>query len=304
MDFQEEILFKDADKLQISFFTVTYDRNASGYWMTDPEAATVSMTIPHWHSMAQETLYVEEGNLTIKINNYETQISKGDLVVINGFDIHSLIGDALVRVLQFGTKLQGSIYNHFQPIFNLADEKKVIRPGMPMYQNVRDELFEARECYLKKCSNYAMIVLGCLYKFIYYVNMIDPNAAPDSTMKMQKQINYSKLSDLFEYIDQNYNQPITASQAANVMNFSLSYFCKFFKQTMGMTFFEYLNDFRCEKASVLLRSTDKSISEIAMLTGFSSSQYFSRIFKKRWGLAPSQMKKDNPREKERTVVEQ
>ena len=66
---------------------------------------------------------------------------------------------------------------------------------------------------------------------------------------------------------------------------------KFFKETMGMSFTQYLNDYRLNIAGQTLRSTTDNISDIAQNTGFDNLSYFTRMFKKKYGMTPGEYRK-------------
>ncbi len=65
---------------------------------------------------------------------------------------------------------------------------------------------------------------------------------------------------------------------------------KFFKKHIGMTSIEYINNYRLEKASALLSSTDKSIMEISLDVGFNSVSYFNKLFKNKYKLTPKEFR--------------
>ena len=66
---------------------------------------------------------------------------------------------------------------------------------------------------------------------------------------------------------------------------------KYFKNTMGTSFIEYLNEYRLTMASRLLVSSDSSILAIASEVGFDNLSYFNRSFKKRFGQTPREYRK-------------
>jgi two-component system response regulator YesN len=65
-----------------------------------------------------------------------------------------------------------------------------------------------------------------------------------------------------------------------------SYFGKLFKKETGISFTDYLMNYRIEKAQALLRNTRKNISEICFSVGFNSQSYFGYVFKKKVNLSP------------------
>ena len=86
-------------------------------------------------------------------------------------------------------------------------------------------------------------------------------------------------------------EKITIEDIAKELGLSQSHFMKFFKNTMGTTFTNYLNDYRLTLSSRLLVSSDSSILDIAAEAGFENLSYFNRLFKKRFGVTPREYRK-------------
>jgi two-component system response regulator YesN len=94
-----------------------------------------------------------------------------------------------------------------------------------------------------------------------------------------------------DYIEQNYSQEITLTHMAEHVDLSVSRFCVLFKQEYGESFINYLNNYRMEKAKVLLLEPDLKVYEIADMVGFSSLPYFNRLFKSMNGLSPNEFRR-------------
>lgn len=99
------------------------------------------------------------------------------------------------------------------------------------------------------------------------------------------------MKQIIKYIECNYMEKITITDIANEAGFSSSHFMKYFKNTMGTSFIEYLNEYRLTMASRLLLSSDASILDIANEVGFDNLSYFNRLFKKRFLTTPSNYRK-------------
>lgn len=89
------------------------------------------------------------------------------------------------------------------------------------------------------------------------------------------------------YIRRNYRTPLSLQQVANSVFLSPSYFSQLFHKTMGISFSNYLTDYRLQIAARYLQSGDLPLKEIASLSGFPTFPYFSAAFKKRYGISPS-----------------
>lgn len=94
--------------------------------------------------------------------------------------------------------------------------------------------------------------------------------------------------NLVEYVGRHYAENFTAQDIERVSGLSYKYAGTLFKEATGRTIKEYQYMLRLDQAERLLRETDRQISEIALLTGFSDVFYFSRIFHRERGCSPSQ----------------
>lgn len=97
-----------------------------------------------------------------------------------------------------------------------------------------------------------------------------------------------KIREVITYIHKNYGKDIGIPEIARQIGVSESYLIKEFKRSMGCTVHDYLVDVRIHMARELLTRETKKIYEIAELTGFNSSQYFSIVFLKQTGMTPKQ----------------
>jgi len=89
------------------------------------------------------------------------------------------------------------------------------------------------------------------------------------------------------FIEENYDRPISLKEAASVVNTSVRYFCKVFKNYTGITFVDYLTRLRIEKSKSLLLNPHRRVSEVAFEVGFESLTQFNRSFKKYTGMTPT-----------------
>lgn len=100
---------------------------------------------------------------------------------------------------------------------------------------------------------------------------------------------------IIDHID---NSNLDVNYIASNMFISRSLLYNKIKALTGMNIVNYVNKLRIDQAVRLINTTDKSISEISDLTGFSSSRYFSRVFKASMNVTPSEYKKGAGRTEE------
>lgn len=84
------------------------------------------------------------------------------------------------------------------------------------------------------------------------------------------------------------SQPITIAELADAAGYSLSHFCRLFRQTTGKTPVEFMTESRVAESKRLLLSTDWPVKRIAIETGFGQSSYFIRKFREVEGMTPEQ----------------
>lgn len=99
------------------------------------------------------------------------------------------------------------------------------------------------------------------------------------------------LSRIYQCINQTYNDPeLSVKQIADYAYLSPAYMCTYFKQKTGKTINHYMTEYRMQKAKEILADSRHNISEIAILTGYRDSNYFSKLFRKSTGLSPSEFR--------------
>ena len=101
------------------------------------------------------------------------------------------------------------------------------------------------------------------------------------------------INHIAEYIEQSYANPLlNLSQMAQDFGMTENFLYYFFRTRMQKSFAQYLEDKRLEKAQALIaENTKESLSALAEHCGYANTQTFRRAFKKRYGLTPSEFKR-------------
>lgn len=92
------------------------------------------------------------------------------------------------------------------------------------------------------------------------------------------------------YIEMNYSRDLAQDEIAGIVGQNPSYFSRSFKNEFNQTFTDYLTEYRISKSKSLLSDSDFTIKEIAEICGYKDSNYFSKVFRKYTGEAPSEYK--------------
>ncbi len=108
----------------------------------------------------------------------------------------------------------------------------------------------------------------------------------------QHYLEYSKpIRIARKYIDEHYMEQLTLDELADMVHLSSSYLSTVFKEETGLGFSDYLINCRISAAKDLLRTTDKSLPEIAEAIGYKDSKHFGKLFKKIAGIKPTDFRK-------------
>ncbi len=103
-------------------------------------------------------------------------------------------------------------------------------------------------------------------------------------------IKKDRLSDVFQFIKDNYKKEISLDEVAQIANLTPTSFCRMFKAKTKKNFVEYLNEIRISNACKHLIETDMSVSEIAYECGYKTVSNFNKLFKKNTGSTPKEYK--------------
>lgn len=104
----------------------------------------------------------------------------------------------------------------------------------------------------------------------------------------------SFVSRAKEYVHNNYgNEELSLDCVCEILGVSNSYFSTIFKKETGNSFISYLTDYRMDRASCLLIETNEKSYMIAKKVGYTDPNYFSYVFKRRFGVSPSKYRTEH-----------
>ena len=257
----------------------------------------VAIVPAHWHN-DMEIIYIKKGTGTITVDLVPHKVSNGDIVVVPPGQLHSIeqFADAsmeyenIIFQLSMLMSPQGDVCSEefFQPMIHgklLPDT--LYKPDSPHYPALSGCLDTIDNICRDFAPGYQLAIKGQLFSFFYELTKSLHHTMPHKNNK-----SLDRLKGLLKHVETNYPEKITVADAARICGFSQSHFMKFFKSSMGISFIDYLNDYRITMAARLLTSSSDTVVNIASETGFENLSYFNRVFKRKYQCTPTEFRKE------------
>ena len=129
---------------------------------------------------------------------------------------------------------------------------------------------------------HASSVVHQIYLELYILSQNILNA------KKQTPVQDSAVNTALKYIQTHYQGDLSIDAVCNSVSFSKYYFCKLFKEHMGISIHQYVTEFRINKSKELLSYSKLSISAIATSVGFKNALTYTRNFERLEHMTPSE----------------
>lgn len=250
----------------------------------------------HWHDEF-EIIAIKKGSGYVTVNLQKYKVSSGDIIIVLPGTLHSIDRKKNSSMeyenilfskefLDFGTHdlVQCS---YLEPFFNCELQvRSYLSPGHTLHNKISRIIMQLDDKNDKKDFGYQLFVKGALLQIIYLL-ITNP---PSSDERVHNGKYEEKLKSIIGYVSNHYTEEISIDDIAEFCHYSPSHFMRFFKTHTGMSFTSYVNDFRVTEARALLTSTNDSILEISQKCGFTNVSNFNRMFKRKYGVSPRQIR--------------
>ena len=242
----------------------------------------------HWHR-AVEIFAVLEGELIFFIGEEKHELHPGEFILVNSYEIHSILAKKKNKavVLQIPLLTFEKYYSEDQSIIFERSVDKLDQELMHMI----DEMYQIYE---NKEMGYEMLVHSLFYKLIYFLVSIYRKSISDAETQMHS-YRMDKLEKITAYMNKHYNRNLTLDKVAETFGYSPAYLSRMFQKYANLNFKAYLDGIRLEHAFSELASTKIPIGEIAEKNGFANSKAFAKIFKRKYGMLPSEFRRNESR---------
>ncbi len=227
----------------------------------------------HFHSHI-ELYIVLSGKMEALVNNRSRVLTAGDISVALSYDTHGYHtiekADAIYIIIP--RSYCSDILHFFEgkrmsyPFISDPDTFSIVSGAAKNLLAENNELAK---------RGYLYVILGEILKHM--------------SSEPQPEVQASQFSaDILIYISNHFREELTLSMLATEFGYNSSYLSRTFHQTFGISFGKYLTMLRLREFILLMRSSDKSITEAAFECGFGSMRSFYRAFNDEFACTPKE----------------
>lgn len=253
----------------------------------------------HEHDFLELT-YVLSGQATHTLDGVSSVLSKGDYFIVDYHKSHAYqqIGEEPFTVINClfvprfidetlkGCQELGEVVNSYMIKFDFCRLKD--HPTKFIYHDDDGHIGRLFQLLYQEQQKQRMGHLETMrcYLITILIHIMRQIQVPDYTESESDMTRYT-----VDYVQKNFMDKLSLAQIIQGFNYSLAHASHSFKKETGMTFQEYVQYVRIRESCRLLINTDKKVSEIAMLVGYSNIQFFNQVFRRQIGMSPREFRR-------------
>lgn len=234
----------------------------------------------HYHFLL---IYITDGRGVQTLNGKEIPFSEGDMFLLSPADFHKNTVESGSTYDYYGVKFPFELLNkRLSGLFEIS--KLPISVTIP--EKSRGSVKDIFERLIEESANGGARIAGK----IYLQNMVEELIifALRELPRERLENNSEFLNRSLGYLYSHFFENITVNDVAEHIGYTANYFNFKFKEEIGIPLGEYLRNLRLTYSENLLKSSEMSVTEIALESGFGNLSYFSRAFKDRYGISPKE----------------
>lgn len=242
----------------------------------------------HWHEHV-EILYQLQGQMSAVVQSVNYLLNPGDMLIVNGNELHrtkSLMPQTPYLLIQISfQRLQEML-----PSFEIVRFENFIPAAkIDALPELKAAFWRMRDIYLSREGGWSLLFMAKLYEVLYllyqnFSRQTKPAANQTSHRDLQR------IVDVMKWVQENYTQKLSLSQASEFIGVSREHFCRIFRKYTGQTFLDYLNCYRASRVQEELQISDENLSTIMENNGVTNYKVFMQTFREMYGATPRQLR--------------
>ncbi|HEX2926837.1 MAG TPA: AraC family transcriptional regulator [Ruminiclostridium sp.] len=226
-----------------------------------------------------ELTYVDKGRMYTLLDGKTLSLEQGEAIFYNCGQYHTQWSDEDISVSFITVTFDMAIENASIPtgVFSVDNEMRSLL-GKIIYEKENYSIYSEDMilCYLKEF----------VIKLVRYSRLEKAISQQDNIIRTR--IDDDIMNRCLDFIEKNIEKRLTVADVAKAIPISTSYLSSIFKKKINMTVIDYINNFRLEKSKELIKMSSLNFTQISEQLGYNSVHYFSRQFKLKYGISPSE----------------
>lgn len=253
----------------------------------------------HWHEEL-EVAIITEGCAIVAVGNEKFHVHPGEGFFINSGILHGAwdVDDSACRFhsMVFHPRLVGGSLDsvfyqaYVQPMMeNRGLECVFLSPRVPWQSAVLERIESAWQACVYETAGFEFRARNDLSEVVYLLHSHLPGSETRRSTKNLR--DGERIKAMLQFVHSHFAEELDTAMIAEAAAISESECLRCFKSTIGTTPIQYLRQYRIQQAALMLTTTAKRISDIAVSCGFQDLSYFTKTFRELKGAAPSEFRK-------------
>lgn len=243
----------------------------------------------HWHRSV-EIVAIFEGQLEIIRKEGVVLLSSGSFAIINSNEIHAISAPTANKTAVIQIPLQA-----FEAYFTGEQFIRFAHNTHEKDQNLMASIQDMYQAYEQKELGYEFLVKSQFFAIIYLlITQYREVNVDEASLRLNNKMRH--LSKITDYIKAHYQSELSLEQLAQHFGYAPTYLSRMFQRYGGINYKSFLLSIRVEYAYQELVNSQHQIADIAANHGFPNSKSFAAAFRKRYGMLPSEYRKEKEQE--------
>ena len=248
---------------------------------------------PHIHREL-EIGFVLKGSTRLRIGSENWLLNAKDGYRINPLDAHEFHSDgqdAVILAVQISPKIMDAFLNE-TPALRFGGSARLPKPTGGAHV-----LFEIclrlAKSYLEQCGSCAYECFALTAQLLEMLNRTLPEEKLSKEAWVPFRRRMERMISITDYIDANFHRKLLLEEIAAREGLSMPHLSHVFRDTLGMSFQDYLKKRRFEYACPLILGTNRGLLDISLESGFSDTRYLIRQFQEEFGCTPTEYRRQS-----------
>ena len=276
---------------------VHYERQGLPLYIrtADLEQFTGKRAACHWHDDL-EWIHILDGTMNYSVNGRKLPLKVGDSLLVNGRQMHYGYGEGGCRFLCI--LFHPSLFGDNQVLRQEYVRRVLENPALEyLYFDGEEEEGRKTGKALRRMAEfkeagemaYEMDVIG--WMCLLWAEILRKTDVGGGVCPAGEREDRAAQKEMVSFICRHYGEPLSLEAIAAAGHVSRSKCCQIFRKYVGQSPVEFLNAYRLKVGRNLLRDTERNVTEIATVCGFSHLSYFSRQFAAAYGRTPREYRR-------------